>query len=229
MENNVSGKAADSVLKSLFRVGGVAALIMVALVPIQIAAFVMAPQPASVADWFTLLQNNELLGLIRLDILLVVDYALFLPIFLALFFALRRTNESFIAIATVLGFSGAVIYIASNPAFSMLYLSNQYAATTADAQRSMLVAAGQAMLANFGQGTSYVASYILASIAPLIISVIMLRSKIFSKATAYTGIVANGLGLAIFVPIFGLYLSLISVVILQVWLILIALRLFKLT
>jgi len=221
-------ETADSAWKSLYRVGGTAALIIVVLYAIQIIVFVAwGPPPSTVIGWFTLFQNNRLLGLLDLDLLSLADYALMGLMFLALYAALRRASESFMAIATTLAFVGIAVYYASNTAFSMLSLSDQYAAATTDAQRSMLLAAGQAMLAIY-QGTAFYMSYVLVSVAPLIISVVMLRSNIFSKVTAYVGILANVLGLAYFLPAVGVLLSLISVVGFAIWYILIARRLLQL-
>ena len=78
------------------------------------------------------------------------------------------------------------------------------------------------------QGTVFYMSYVLVSVAPMMISVVMLRSNIFSKVTAYVGILANVLGLAYFLPAVGVLLSLISVVGLAMWYILIARRLYQL-
>jgi len=86
-------------------------------------------------------------------------------------------------IALILGLVATAVYFASNTAFEMLSLSNQYAAATTDAQRSIVMAAGQAMLAIY-QGTAFDVSYVLSAVALLIISVIMLRSNVFSKVTA---------------------------------------------
>jgi hypothetical protein len=69
----------------------------------------------------------------------------------------------------------------------MLSLSGQYASATTDAQRSLLIAAGQAMLAE-GQSRAGIA---LVEFACLVISLVMLRGKVFSKATAYAGILGN--------------------------------------
>jgi len=219
---------ADSTWKSLYRVGGTAALIIVILYVIQIMVFVAwGPPPNTVIGWFTLFQKNRLLGLLEMDLLSLADFALMGLMFLALYAALRRANESYIAIATTLAFVGIAVYYASNTAFSMLSLSDQYAAATTDAQRSMLLAAGQAMLAIY-QGTAFNVSYVLVSVAPVIMSAVMLRSNIFSEATAYVGILANVLGLAYFLPAVGVFLSLISVVGLAIWYILIARRLFQL-
>jgi hypothetical protein len=53
----------------------------------------------------------------------------------------------------------------------------------------------------------------------------MLRSTIFSKATAYTGALANAVAFGFYVPTIGTLLWLISVVFVEIWHILIAQRL----
>jgi hypothetical protein len=217
----------ESAWTPLYRIGAVAALIVVSFYVIQIIVFVVSPPPNTVISYFTLLHRNALLGLLDLDLLSIVDYALFVPLFLALYIALRRVSPSFMVIATALSLIGIATYFASNTAFEMLSLSNQYAAATTDAQRSLLVASGQAMLAIY-QGTAFYVSYVLLAVAPLIISVVMLRSNIFGKVTAVVGIVANTLALGLFVPAIGVFLSLISVVALLIWYVLIAIKLFML-
>ena len=124
--------------KPLYRVGGAAALIVVLLYLIQIIVLVVSPPPDTVIGYFTLFHRNALLGLLDLDLLSIADYALFVPLFLALYIALRRVSPSFMAIATALGLVGIATYFASNTAFEMLSLSNQYAAATTDAQRSFV-------------------------------------------------------------------------------------------
>ena len=220
-------ETSDSRWNWLYKVGGAAVLIIAVFIPIQIIVFVAWPPPSTVIGYFTLFQNNRLLGLLDLDLLLIADTALFIPMLLALYVALRRVSESFMAIATTLGFFGIAAYFASNTAFNMLSLSDQYAAATTDAQRAMFLSAGQAMLAIY-QGTAFHVNYILGAVAPLIISVVMLRSGIFSKVTAYMGILANVVAFGLYVPMIGILLSLISVVFLEIWYILIAQRLFHL-
>ncbi|MHB9144983.1 MAG: hypothetical protein ACYC5Y_06565 [Symbiobacteriia bacterium] len=50
----------------------------------------------------------------------------------------------------------------------------------------------------------------------------------FSKATAYLGILGNGLGFGLFVPGVGVVLAIISAVVLAAWNVLIARSLFRL-
>lgn len=229
MNQVTDAETADSAWKSLYRIGGAAALIIVVLIPIQSFIFIAYPPPSTVIDYFTLFQNNKILGLLDLDLLLTVDNVLLILIYLALYAALRRANESFMAIALTIGLVGIVLYLVSREAtFTMLSLSDQYAAATTDAQRSMFLAAGQTMLTTYN-GTAFDMSYVFGGVVLLIISAVMLRSNIFSKVTAYVGIL---MGMLMLVPptvgTIGLLLSLISLVPTAIWLILVARRLFQL-
>lgn len=212
---------------NLYKAGGVAALLSVLFFPIQIIVFILNPPPSTIAGWFTLFQNNHLIGLLDLDLLLIFDQALAILIFIGLFIALFRLNPSFITIGTALGLVSTVLFISTNPAFAMLSLSDQYAAAATEAQRLTFLAAGQAAITGW-QGSAFQASYILGSIAPVIISLVMLRSKLFSKATAYLGIAANVIALGLYVPKIGAYISVFSVVFLWVWYILLARGFFQL-
>jgi fumarate reductase subunit D len=136
----------DSAWRSLYRVGGAGALLMAVFIPIQFIIFVAWPPPSAVIGWFTLFQNNRLLGLLDMDLLLIVDQVLMVLVLLALYIALRRASQSFMAIALTAGLVGIAAYFASTTAFEMLSLSDQYAEATTEAQRSMFLAAGRRCL-----------------------------------------------------------------------------------
>ena len=106
----------------------------------------MAP-PSTVLDWFMLLQGSKLIALTLLKVFDIVNYLLLGLIFLALSAALRRVNKSFVSLAMALAGLGIGIYFASNQAFTVLTLSNQYAVSNSNAQRTIILAAGQAVLA----------------------------------------------------------------------------------
>jgi hypothetical protein len=192
---SLGAETTDSSWKGLYRFGGTTALITIAVVLTEIGiTFLPGVQQASastvtVVDWFTLLQNNWFLGLRNLGLLNIVGAALLVPTFLAVYSALRRDNEAYGALGTILFFVGVAVYLASNRAFPMLSLSGQYASATTDVQRSFLVAAGQAMLAE-GESRPGV---LLIEFAGLAISMVMLRGKTFSKAVACAGILGNAL------------------------------------
>ncbi len=152
----------------LFKLGGMAALILLVLFLIGITHIITAgSQPDPTIGWFTSLQNNWLIVLFRLNVELssvqtnllnvlnlldIVIMVLFGIMFLALYAALRHTSRIWSAVATSLPFLGIVIFL-----------------ITHTAGRSGLLIGG------------------------LIFSIIMLGSTIFSKGSAYVGIVASAL------------------------------------
>jgi hypothetical protein len=213
--------------KGIYIAGGVAAFSMLVLMIIQIVVFVIWPPPATAAGYFSLFQHSWLLGLLSLDLLYIVDSVLLILIYLGVYFALRKAAESAMLIALVLGLVGIAAYFASNTAFEMLSLSNQYAAATTQAQRTALLTAGQVMLETY-KGTAFDIYYVLNTIVLFIFSPVMLRSRLFSNATAYLGFLA---GLLMVVPssagTLGLYSSLASLVPWAIWLLLVGQRLLR--
>jgi hypothetical protein len=221
-------RAEDPAWNPLYRIGGIAALAILAFVPIQMAVFFIWPMPTSVVDWFALFQTNGLVALVDMDLLLIVDYVLTGLVFLALYVVLRRHSASFMTVALVAELVAIATYFASTVAFEMLSLSGRYAAATTDLERAALVAAGEVMLATW-QGTAFVVSYLLAGAAALIVSVIMLRSGLFGRVAAFAGI---AMGVAGLVPptlgTVGLIFSLVSLVPMVIWLFLIGRTLMRL-
>ena len=198
--NKFSTETADSIWSSLYRIGGAAALICALMYVITLGIYIPAnragPPPGTVPEWFTLFQTNPLTGLFFLGLADIVIMVLWGPMSLALYAALKQSNKTWSLIATAFVFVGMAVYLATNMAFSMLSLSHQYAAAATDADKTVVLAAGQAMLAvSEGTGGQYTGMP-LAWLAGLIISVVMLRSKVFGRATAWAGILGLGLLLA---------------------------------
>jgi hypothetical protein len=225
----------------LCRAGGAAALIAVVVFRRHFGAevallmdmgIVGQKPPVSVLDWFTLLQDNTVLGLILLDLFDIVNYMLVSLMFLALYGALRRANKVTMTVATACSLVGAAVYLASNQAFAMLALSNRYAAATTDAQRTAFLAAGEALLVIHNPGGIHLSLFLVA-LAGLIASLVMWRSGVFGKVTATMGLVANSLVLSYFVvvafaPAIAPLFPSISALFRLIWYILIARRLFQL-
>lgn len=226
---DANSETSDPDWKGLYKIGGVAALLMFVITIVQSIIFIINPPPSIVIDYFTLFQKNKILGLLALDFLLIVINVLLILIYLALYAALKRFNKSYTAIALVIGLVGTTLFFASREAtFGLLSLSNQYTAATMDAERAIFLAAGQALLTIYN-GTAFNLSYVLGGVVILIFSVVMLQSNVFSKATAYIGI---AMGVLMLVPptigMIGLVLSLSSLIPTLIWLISIARKLFQL-
>ena len=222
-------ESTDSNWNGLYKVGGVAALIMVAITLAQSVSFIVAPPPleGNAGDWFALFQKSAFLGLLGFEVLLVIYVLLSVLVSVALFAALRPASQSLAVLFLVLSVIGAMAFIVARPAFEMLSLSNQYSAATTDVQRSAILAAGEAMIAIF-QGTAFQVSYILGSITGLLIAAAMLRSSVFSRTTAYLRIGSSVFDFGLFIPGIGVFISLLSVMFLLVFNILVARRLLQL-
>ncbi len=238
----------DTSRRNWLRLGAVAALVAALVfrrnLGAEITLFTAQPSPNTAADWFALLQNNNLLGLGFLNVFDAVNYILVGIMFGALYFALKGTSRNWVSAATALSSIGIAVYLVSNTAFSMLSLSSQYATAATDAQRLTLLASGQAILANGDPGAIYegIGGYVsltLIAAAGLLISAVMLRSHIFNRATAYIGIAACTLDVAYivglaFVPATEVYLlsaSCLSIAgfLLLLWHLLIGVKLYQLS
>jgi hypothetical protein len=218
----------ESSWSDLFTIAGWVVAIMILLIPLQIVIYMLWPTPETVQESFALLQENKLAGLLSLEITYILSNILSIPLYLAFYVSLRRFNQSLMTIATAAGLIAIALVFTARPAFDLLFLSDQYAAATTEAQQALILAAGQAKIA-LQFGTAQNVHYVLGAIALLIISVVQLRSDVFSKTTAYVGIVANVLAFGLYMPKIGVYISILSVFpFLTIWLILSARTFFQL-
>ncbi|RPI84323.1 MAG: DUF4386 family protein, partial [Chloroflexi bacterium] len=166
-------------------------------------------------------------GLIGFEFLMVIYAIISIPIALALYFTLKNVSPSFTALYAALNLVCVLAFIVARPVFEMLSLSDGYAAATTDVQRSSFLILGQSLVNTF-HGTAFHVSYILGSLSGLIISLVMLKSRIFSKNTAYFRIASSICDFGLYVPGIGMYISMFSVIFLFIWNIMIARRLLQL-
>lgn len=216
--------------KGLFQIAGIGAILTGVLIPLQIVAFIVWPLPeGGVVEWFELFQDSPFIGLVSFDLAILLEEVLLIPIALAMYLLLRRGSESLMLIAAAAWFVSIALFVGSNTGFEMLALSGNYAEAASEAERAQVLAAGQAMLtAYMEQGSSFVVGYLLASLAGMLVGIGMLRTRVFPRLAAWAAIVANLLGLGLFVPGIGVLLSIVSVVILIVWYLLVGWRLMRL-
>lgn len=236
--NSSDDKNQDFRWRSLYKIGGAAAIISAMLLLTEIIVFTIWPQPTTVMGHFTLFQTNKLIGLIDFYLLEVIAYILFIPLFMALYISLKRFNESYTIITIALAILGIAIFLSTNNSFTMLSLSNQYLTATTEAQKSIILAAGQAVLVNTGQRAvgGFNMGFLMISIAGLLFSAVMLHTNKFSKKIAYVGILAFAISLAeyfrmILLPsslTLLLIIAIASGILLLIWLIMVGRRLLQL-
>ena len=225
----------------IYKVGGLAGLgaVLVGLAEILITFLPGGNVPLeTVLDWFALFREYPFMGLRDLGLLNIILNTLAILIFFALWAAHRHSpDRPYAALAALFTMLGVAVFYATNRAFAMLDLSNRYAAAGTEAQRAAIEAAGLAMLA-VGQSHTpgtFLAFFLLEA-AGVMMSLVMLHSGIFSKATAVAGLLGFGMLLLFeFTSSFVLGLGNVTMILAilgglstMVWYILIARRLFRL-
>jgi hypothetical protein len=183
--------------RGVCRTGGVAAMLLIVYsLGTLVQLGVLGGQPATAAEAFRLLHASRVLGLMRLDLPTVLALPLYYLVFLGLFVALRQEVPAHAALATALAFVGVTLVLATPMGLSMLPLSDKYAAATSEEVRGRLLAAGEAILAaDMWHGTGAFVGGILLQSGAVLISVAMLRTSVFTRTTAYVGILTHGLDL----------------------------------
>ena len=226
----MNNSSADARWRGLFLAGAAGAALTAACIPLQVLLFIAWPPPASraVADWFGLFNENPVRGILSMDLVMMVEQVLLVPVVISLWVVLRRTSESLMIVAVALWIAGGFLLLGSNTGFEMLSLARGYAAATTEASRTGYLAAGQGMLASYlDMGTGFVFGYVISSVGGLLAGLAMLRTSGW-RAAGRLLLGGTVLGLCIFLPVVGIGLSLLSVLVLVAWYALVAVRLGRL-
>jgi len=190
--------------------------------------------PETIEQAFSILQDNKLHGLLRLDILTVIVMPLYYLLFYSLYIALKKTDPALVTISAISAFAGVTLFLATPSVFSYLYLSDKFAIATSEIQKNQILAAGESILASdMWHGTGAKIGGLLLQTGALIVSIVMLKTNIFNRFTAMTGIVTHGLDLlhiiiGFFLPALGNILMFIAGPLYLLWFPLVGVRLFKL-
>ena len=199
-----STRMVESRWRDLYRIGGVSSLLLAGLVAFAVIAYFIWPYTpgfASTETIFVTLNTDRLGALFSLDVMMLVTAPIDILLFIALYAALKRVNESYTLIALVLGLMAIALLIPTKPLAELVFLSEQYAAATTEVARSQYLAAGEALL-TLASGTAWIVFSLFSNISFLLSSLLMLRSTDFGKATAYIGIVNSIFALGIIIPVF---------------------------
>lgn len=215
----------------LLRVGGLAALTLALAYLLTIPLYAYAGTPPTGGEaWLGYLQGKAAIWWAILALSVLTDF-LFVPVALALYHALRGVNRNLALLGTAFIGLFAVLDLAVTwPNYAALItLSRYYATALNEAQRASYVAAANYAAAALPYSLA-VYSILVPSMGILLTSLVM-RRGVFSRTTAYVGIVTGGLGVVsvvgpFFVAALGITIILTSVLTI-VWLVLAGYRLYR--
>jgi hypothetical protein len=186
----------DSDGKWLYRVGGISALVFGIAYTIIIALYVPTGAPPSdVEAKLAYLAEHTMAWWAILSLSVLTDFLL-VPIALALYLALKGINRNAMLVATA--FVGLFVILDlpltwANHA-SLITLSGHYAAATNDAQRAVFIAAATYPSTMLESSLLFIYNSLTLAIGILITGLVMVKG-IFSKVTAYSGLVTGILGI----------------------------------
>ena len=187
-------ETADVQWKGLCRIGGATALVASVLFLSDIVVLVTGvPMPGSASDLFALMQGNKVAGILELFFTDLAGLTLLIPFVFGLYAVLRRAHAGYAALATVVVVVGIGMVLGTNSNYSLIYLSDQYAAASTELQRSQILATAESVFATSMWSTGFLAAGLLVEGAMLVFSILMLQSGTFSKWVAYLGILGHGL------------------------------------
>jgi hypothetical protein len=189
--------------KAIYKIAGILAILIVlagltdALTSMGIKA--QDNRAIPIIEWFTLFQTNWFEAFSRLGVINITTLSLSILIYLALYQALRKEHPALASFASIVFLIGTAIYLSSNTVFALFAVSRQYAAAPA-AQKPMLEAAGQALLAQGADLTpgTFVGLF-FTEIAGLLMAWAMLQGSAFGKWTGRAGMAGYATMLVFFI------------------------------
>jgi hypothetical protein len=235
-------KNSEKQWRSIYTLGGIA--IILALTGISIDVVIgninggnLSALPQTAIERFAQFHENKFQGLYNLDLLNIIVQMILIPAFFALYAVHRNVNKAYGLLALIVFLFGSVIMVANNTALPMLELSNKFFSTTIESQKSLYAAAGESMLAQGAHGSAGIfLGFFIPNIANLIMSVVMLKGKVFSKTNSWIGIIGSILLLLYVILVnFGTGVEKMATafampggLLLMAWMIMFTIRLFKL-
>ena len=225
----------DASWRSVCRIGGWAALVSLAASLATMAVlFTVGGPPETAEETFALLQDQRIVGLFRLELLTLFNVGAYYLWVFGLYAAVKRADAALSALAALLAFAGVTLFLAAHPLSSLITLSDRWAVAAAEAQRQQLLAAGEALMAaDMWHSTGAAFGGVIIECGAILISLVMLRSAVFSRATAWVGLATHGLDLTqivlgLFLPVVKIAIMMVAGPLYLVWFFLIGRRLLQL-
>jgi hypothetical protein len=201
-QQGTDARSAPSDGKWLYRVGGIAALLIGIGYVLTIPLFVSVAAPAAAGEArLAYLAANAKVWWAILDLMVGTDL-LWIPVALALYVALKDVNKHAMLLASAFMILFVVLDLAvtwTNYA-GLLMLSQSYTVATTAAEKAALGAAARYADGVLGSGLEALFAMAILAAGILIAGLVMLKG-IFNKTTAILGVVTGVLGiLSIVVP-----------------------------
>ena len=179
-------------------------------------------------NWFMAMRNMGLMN--------IFASTLMIPVFFSLYLVHREQWTPLAAFSLIVSLISYGIFMADNVAFPFLELAGKFHEAGSETSRTILLAAGESL---FAKGASHTPGtfpgFFLGQLAGILFSVLIIKGRIFRKATGIIGLIAFAFLLLFeFVSSFvgalyeeALILAMIGGILALVWYVMIGLGLLK--
>ena len=150
--------------------------------------------PATADAIFSHFKKGLFSGLYHLDFINAVLCTVSLPLYFSLALIHKKQGHDTALLAAALYFCGTAVFLACNSALPMAELSNRYSGAASAGESNMILAAAEAVLVKGRHsGPGIFPAMLLQSSGSILISFIMLKSRIIGRKTALAGVIGNPL------------------------------------
>jgi len=191
-------KTSNSIIsRNLFQIGGVSAIAQFVTILLMLAVTaILGGKPTSAEVYFTAYQASPGLVFLRGDFLVMVLIVLYLGTVPALYLALYHQSPVWVGFAAIFSLITTIGAIYTETSFSLLHLGERYTTAASEAERAAITAAWEAVMASdlWNSTAAYLGGIFLQG-SGVVFSLVMLRSRDFSKVTATSGLLGNAFDL----------------------------------
>ena len=228
--------------KSFYTFGGIATILALTGISLDVVIGIitggnLSALPQTAIERFAQYHNSKFHGLYNLDLLNIIVQMILIPAYFALYAVHCNVSKAYGSLALIVFLFGSVIMVANNTALPMLDLSNKFYSTTSESQKVLYAAAGESMLSRGAHGSPGIfLGFFIPNIANLMMSVVMLKGRVFSKLNSWIGIIGSIL-MMVYVIMVNLGTGVENMatafampggLLLMAWMIMFTIRLFKL-
>jgi hypothetical protein len=189
MNNNI----VESHWKLLYKIGAFSVFVAVLVMLIEIFLTALpdgARVELSIEQLYDMYNRNWFMAMRYMGLMNIIASTLMLPVFFSLYGLYRHNLKVFVSFTLILSLAGYLIFMADNTAFAFLELAEKYFKEISDTNKTILLAAGEAL---FARGASHTPGtfpgFLIGEIGGILFSIIILIGKVLKKSTGIIGLI----------------------------------------
>jgi hypothetical protein len=175
----------------LMKVGGLSTIIAFIIVLLEgviiyaITGFDFREDTFTAINWFQLIERSRLLAIIDKTFIDIIFVLLLCPLYLGLFYIMRKSERVYSLLLTIFIFIGFAAYIPTNTSFTILFAADVFK------NNALTITSAEGLQAISKYGMYYSMGFLIVTLANIFIVIKLLRNKIIAKWISIVGLAGN--------------------------------------